>query len=98
MSTNTISMGILWHFASKKRAIADRGAPKIATNCKVAAMFLKLEIRLTLLARTHNLVPQQFLRSSDWLMHSELGYFARSLISGSNDGAATLMASHSAML
>ena len=56
-------------------------------------MSLKLEIRLYTLARlawTHDLVLMQFLRSSDWLMHSELGYFAHSLISGLNDGAATL--------
>ena len=47
---------------------------------KVAATSLKLEVRLytlTILARTHDLVPKYFLRSSDWLMRSELGYFAR---------------------
>ena len=36
--------------------------------------------------RLHDLVLKQFLRSSDWLMHLELGYFAR-LISCLNDGA-----------
>ena len=45
---------------------------------KVAVTPVKLEIRLVmliLLARTHDLVPKlQFLRSSDWLMRSELGY------------------------
>ena len=45
---------------------------------------------LTRLARTHDLVPKSSLRSSDWLMRSELGYFARSLISRLNDCAATL--------
>ena len=34
------------------------------------------------LALTHDLVPKSFLRSTDWFTHSELGYFARSLISG----------------
>ena len=38
--------------------------------------------------RTHDLVPKRFL--SDWPMRSELGYFARSLNSGVNDGAVTL--------
>ena len=42
------------------------------------------------LASTHSLVPKHFLCSSDWLVHSELGYFACSLISGFNDGAANL--------
>ena len=37
------------------------------------------------------MISKQFLRSLDWLMCSELGYFAHtcSLISGLNDGAAT---------
>ena len=44
------------------------------------------------MARTHELVPKQFLRSSDWLMRSEVRYFSRGLISGLNDGtAATLI-------
>ena len=30
----------------------------------------------TRLAGTHDLVSKQFLRPSDWLMRSELGYFA----------------------
>ena len=37
---------------------------------------------LTRLAWIHDLVPKSFWRSSDWLMRSELGYFAHSLISG----------------
>ena len=45
---------------------------------------------LTRLAGTHDLVPKSFLGSSDWLMHSELGYFAHSLVLGLNDGAVTL--------
>ena len=32
---------------------------------------------LTTMARTHDLVPKWFLRSSDWLMRSELGYALR---------------------
>ena len=40
-----------------------------------------------------HVVPQWFLRSSDWLLLSELGYCAHSLISGLNDDAATLMSS-----
>ena len=58
-------------------------------HLKVTATCLKLEIRLTRWAQTNDLVPKQFLRSSNWVMRSELGYFARSLISGSNDCAAT---------
>ena len=53
---------------------------------KVAVTSLKLEIRLHAqrLAQTHDLVPQQFLPSSDWLVRSEPGYYAHSLyISGS---------------
>ena len=38
--------------------------------------------------QSHNEVN---LCSSDWLMGSELGYLACSLISGSNDGAPTLI-------
>ena len=45
---------------------------------------------LTRLAQTHDLVPKQFLCTSDWFMHSELGYFACSLASGVDDGAMTL--------
>ena len=33
---------------------------------------------------------EAILRSSDWLVHSELGNFARSLVSGLNDVAAPL--------
>ena len=51
---------------------------------------IRLQYTLIGLAWTHNLVPKQVLRSSNWLMRSELGYFARSLISGINDGATTL--------
>ena len=48
---------------------------------------------LTQLAQNliHNLVSKQFLRSSDWLMRSELGYFAQRLISGLNNGTVTLI-------
>ena len=52
---------------------------------------LKWDYRRTRVARTHDLVPKYFLRSSDWLMRSELGYFALSLLSGLNDVAATLI-------
>ena len=31
---------------------------------------------LSRLAQTHDLVPKQFLRSFDWLVHLELGYVA----------------------
>ena len=37
-----------------------------------------------------DMVPKLFLRSSDWLMCSELGYFVCSLISGLNSNAATI--------
>ena len=52
------------------------------TPLKSLQRSLKLEIRLhaTRLARLHDLVPKPFLRSCDWLMRSELGYCARSLI------------------
>ena len=49
---------------------------------------------LTGLAQTHKLVPKSCWRSSDWPMHSELGCFARSLISGLNDGAVTFKPAH----
>ena len=58
---------------------------------RVAATSLKIEIRL----HTHPVGmntrsgTKQVLRSSDWLRHSELGYFARSLISALNDTAVT---------
>ena len=39
---------------------------------------------------TYDLVLKLILRSSDWLMHSELGYFASSLVSSLDGGAATL--------
>ena len=47
---------------------------------------------LTWLSRTHDLVPKHFLRSSHWLMCSELhvGYFAHSFISGFTKGLSTL--------
>ena len=64
---------------------------------KIDVTSLKLEAKknftLTWLARTHDLVrlvPKSFLRSTDWLMHLELGYFAHRLISGVNCGAASL--------
>ena len=53
-----------------------------------------LKYALTWLAQTNDLVPKQFLRSSNWVMRSELGYFARSLLSGSNDCAATFKTVH----
>ena len=65
------------------------------THCRmVAATSLKLEMRphaltLTRMAQIHDLAPNLFLRSSDWLEHSELG-FMHGLISGLNDCAATL--------
>ena len=43
-----------------------------------------------MVAQTHKLAPKYFLCSSDWLMHSEQGYFACSLMSGLNVGATTL--------
>ena len=43
-----------------------------------------------MLAQTHTLVPKEFFHSSDWLMRSELVYFAHSLISGLNEGAVPL--------
>ena len=63
---------------------------------KVAATSLKFRIRLHAhpVARTHDLVPKQFLRPSDWLMYSEVDYFALGLISGLDDGAATLNQKH----
>ena len=60
---------------------------------KVAATSLKHEMRLhTDLVGTEctDVVPKATVTSPpDWLMHSELGYFARSLTSGLNYGAAT---------
>ena len=61
---------------------------------KVAATSLKLETRLHAHQDDTNTRSgtEVILRSSDWLMTlcSELDWFARSLISGLNDGAATL--------
>ena len=53
---------------------------------KVAATSLKLEIRLHAHQVDTNTQSgtKVTLRSSDWLMRSELGYFAHSLISGVN--------------
>ena len=64
----------------------------LAFMTKVAATSFKLEIRLHAheVGTTHDLVPKSFLRSSDWLMRSEQGYFAPRLNSGLNDGATTL--------
>ena len=59
---------------------------------------LKLDYTFVRLVRIHNLVPKQFLCSSDWLMRSELDYFARSLISGLTDGAVTLRQSSSLVI
>ena len=42
---------------------------------------------------TRSGTDRKFLCSSDWLMRSELGWFARSLISGLNDDALTLRTS-----
>ena len=60
---------------------------------KVAATSLKLDIKSTRSTGRHEhtiLYRSNFLRSPDWLMRSALGYFARNLISGVNDGAASL--------
>ena len=46
----------------------------VLSSVKVTATSLQLEIKL------HNQVPKQFFRSSGWLVGSELGYTARSLI------------------
>ena len=61
-------------------------------SIKVAAMSLKLEIRLhTRQVDTNTRSGTEvILRSSDWLMLSEPVYFARSVISGLNDIASTL--------
>ena len=49
--------------------------------------FLKVAATsLNRLAQLHNLVPKQFLCSSDWFMSSEVGYIACCLISGLNEG------------
>ena len=61
---------------------------------KVAVMSMKLKIRLY----THSCMNTRsgtkvILRSSDWLMRSELGYFAHSLVSDWNNSAATLIPS-----
>ena len=55
-------------------------------------MSLKLEIRLHahLVGTNTRSGTEVILRSSDWLIRSELGYIARSLVSGLDDGAATL--------
>ena len=50
--------------------------------CTVAGTSLKLEIRLLAYPVGTNTRSATFLCSSDWLKHSELGYFARSPISG----------------
>ena len=64
-------------------------------HIKVALTSLKLEIRLhadQVYTNTRS-GSEVILRSSDWLMCSELGYFACSLISGfRDDGAVTLKA------
>ena len=62
-------------------------------DVRVAATSLKLEIRLRARSVGTNTrsVTEAFLRSSDWLMCSELGFFASSLISGLNNDAATLI-------
>ena len=53
---------------------------------------MKLEIRLHTYKVGMNTQSgtEIILRSSDWLMHSELGCFACSLISGFSEDAATL--------
>ena len=63
---------------------------------KVVAMSLKSEIRLHAhrVGTNTRSGTKAISHSSDWLMHSELGYFVRSLISGLNDGAVTFIQSH----
>ena len=62
------------------------------SEVKVTAMSLKLEVRL----HAHSVGTNTWsgtevkLHSFDWIMRSELGYFAHSLNSGFNNGAATL--------
>ena len=59
---------------------------------KDVATSVKLEIRLHAhpVGTNTRSGTEIILRSSDWLMRSELGYIARSLISGVNGSAATL--------
>ena len=59
---------------------------------KVAAASLKLEIRLHAHPVCTNTWSgtEAILPSSDWLMRSDLCYFTRNLVSGINEGAATL--------
>ena len=57
---------------------------------KFTATSLKLEMRQHTQEVGMNTQSGTEVRLSDWLMRSELGYFERSLISGLNEGAATL--------